>query len=169
MGSVSWASGERMGATIARGIGALIVLTNCAPRQEADVPHPSDALVSEATLLPREVYLLALDSLLTLAHPETNPTFVQGSLPVTWGDLKSRHVQYREDLSVCPGETALRFLPPEKRDNGRVELEVVEAFGNHGLAGSRVFVFGGASPDYELIRTLPGDSDRLVACWGHKS
>ena len=164
MGRVACSGRKRSIATMTRGVGALVVLGNCAPRQATETPPSPDALVSQATLLPRAIYLLTLDSLLARAHAETNPTFVQGALPVTWADLKSRYVQYKEDRGVCPGETGLWFLPPERRDAGTVELEVVEAFGNHGLAGSRVFVFRRSGTDWQLIRTLPGNSDRVVLC-----
>ena len=134
-------SGGRLLGTWALQACVLTVLASCSSRQPPDASPSPNAAIGGATLLPPMAYLLALDSLLARAHPEIHPTFAHGSLPITWGDLQSRHVRYRDELFVCPGEAALWFLPPEQRDNGTIELEVVQAFGNRGLAGSRVFIF----------------------------
>jgi hypothetical protein len=162
-------SGGRSVGTQALQACALVLLTSCSTRQSPDASPAPDAMIGEATLLPPAAYLLALDSLLARAHPESHPTFVQGSIPITWGDLQSRHVRYREEFFVCPGEAALWFQPPEQRDNGTIELEVVQAFGDRGFAGSRVFVFRCTGSTCQLVRALPGSGDSVVSCGPRRS
>jgi hypothetical protein len=156
--------GRRLAGTIAFQACALVVLGSCSSPKLADSSPSPEAVISEATLLPPAAYFLVLDSSLLGAHPEKHPTFVHGALPMTRADLQARHLRYREDPFVCPGEAALWFLPPVHRADGTTELEVVEAFGNRGLAGSRVFVFRCSNRMCRLVRALPGDSDRLVVC-----
>jgi hypothetical protein len=115
--------------------------------------------------LPPAAYLLALDSLLPGGNRESQATFVHGSLPVDQRELQSRHLRYKDTNFVCPGERMLWFLPPMQRDNGTIELKVVEAFGDlSNLAGSRVFIFGSSNGSYRFVRALPENSDYMVIC-----
>jgi hypothetical protein len=117
------------------------------------------------TQLPPAAYLLALDSLLAGANSESQPTFVHGSLPLPQQELRSRHLQYKDNRLVCPGENALWFLPPKRRNNGTTELEVVQAFGSlSSLAGSKVFIFRSSDSTYPLVQALSGNSDYAVMC-----
>jgi hypothetical protein len=144
---------------------ALTGLSGCSAKQSADSPSSPQMATGGAPLLPPAAYLLALDSLLIGSNPENQPTFVQGSLPIPQGELQSRHLRYKDNRFVCPGERALWFLPPRRRDNGTTELEVVEAFGDlSGLAGSRVLIYRSSDSIYHLMRVLPGNSDYLVTC-----
>ena len=140
------------------------LLGSCSPSRPGDNPPSPEAPIGDATLLPPAAYFLVLDSLLARANPEKQPTFVHGALSITRAELQARHVQYRENLSVCPGEVALWFLPPAHRAAGTTEPEVVQAFGIRGLAGSPVFVFRCSDRMCRLVRALPGESDRLVVC-----
>ena len=152
--------GTRLARYAALQVCAFVLLGSCSPSRARDPPSP-EAVISDATLLPPAAYFLVLDSLLARANPEKQPTFVHGALSITRAELQARHVQYRENLSVCPGEVALWFLPPA---DGTTELQVVQAFGDRGLAGSRVFVFRCSDRVCRLVRALPGNSDRLLVC-----
>jgi hypothetical protein len=144
---------------------ALTVLLGCSAKQSAGSPPSPQTASGGGPLLPPAVYLVALDSLLAGADPEDEPTFVQGSLPIPQSELQSRHLRYKDNRFVCPGERALWFLAPRRRDNGTTELEVVEAFGDlSSLAGSRVFIFRSSDTIYHLVRALPGNSDYVVMC-----
>jgi hypothetical protein len=148
-------------------LSVLVLVASCSPKWVPSI-LPPESVTGATSLLPPAAYILALDSLVAGTHSETRPTFVSGSPPITRRDLERRHLQPRDDLSVCPGEVALWFLPAEERNDGTIELEVVQAFGNRGLAGSRVFVFRCSTGLCRLVQAVPGSGDRLVLCGRHK-
>jgi hypothetical protein len=144
---------------------ALTVLLGCSAKQSAASPPSPLTASGGGPLLPPAAYLVALDSLLAGADPENEPTFVQGSLPIPQRELQSRHLRYKDNPFVCPGERVLWFLPPQRRDDGTTELEVVQAFGDlSSFAGSRVFIFRSSGSIYHLVRALPGNDDHVVVC-----
>jgi hypothetical protein len=143
---------------------ALVVLASCSPRQQSTRSAAEESPTGEPSLLPPAAYHLALDSLLAGARPEYQVTYVQGAAPIAQRDLQRRHLQIKHDRYVCPGEVALWFEQPVQREDGAVELEVVEAFGDRGLAGSRVFIFHCTDRLCGLVQAVPGNGDRLVLC-----
>jgi hypothetical protein len=83
----------------------LTVLLGCSGKQSADSPSSPKTATGGGPLLPQAAYLIALDALLAGTDTGSQPTFVQGSLPIPKSELQSRHVRYRDNPFVCPRRT----------------------------------------------------------------
>ena len=143
---------------------AVALLAACSASKSAGKDGPATSAGYEVSSLPPGAYLLALDSSLVGERPEYQTTYVQGAIGVPANELRRRHLLVKTDRYVCPAELALWLEPPEQRGDGTVDLEVVKAYGDRGLAGSRVFRFRCSGTTCELLYAMPGNSDRVVLC-----
>jgi hypothetical protein len=146
---------------------SVALLVHCAPQLSTNVAPPATPTEMEALSLSRESYLLALDSSLAKLRPGRDRVLVHGldkALPFTAEDLRRRGAEFTPEASVCPGQAALWFKPPRHRDDGRIELEVVEASGRQGFAGSHVYIFRCDDGECQLHQALPGNGDYLAGC-----
>ncbi len=128
---------------------------------------PGQPPPSTATLLDHSAYLIALDSSLAHLGPMEKPVMIYPSpdpFPLTAEDLRRHRLKLALSKSVCPGEAALWFEAPQQQEDGRIRLEIVEASGEHGLAGGYSYLFRCAAQTCRLEYALPSNSDYLIAC-----
>jgi hypothetical protein len=86
------------------------------------------------------------------------------SWPFVPKDLSARRLERRNDPSVCPGQAALWFQPPQPQENGLISLDVVEATGTRGLAGGQTYLFRCTGEECRLKDQLPLTGDYIQAC-----
>jgi hypothetical protein len=105
---------------------AIVALAACSrveqPRAAAEVsPSPG--------LLPREAYLVVLDSALGHVRRDELIVMVDGAAPflLTRDDLRARQSKRGSGSEECPPKSSIWFDAPRLAPDGRIVLHVVEA------------------------------------------